>query len=63
MIYNARNQTNDATESQKEKKTCFNVHFQRSQSKIIGLNKMWSLRSLVMLTCNSRTSLLAVQYK
>ena len=28
--------------SQKENKTCFNAHFQYSQSKITGLNKMWS---------------------
>ena len=26
-------------------------------------NKMWSLKSLVMLKCESRTSLYAVQYK
>ena len=26
-------------------------------------NKMWSLKSLVMLKCESRTSLHAVQYK
>ena len=32
MIYNARNRSDDATESQK-KKTCFNAHFQCSQSK------------------------------
>ena len=34
MIYNIRNRRNDATESQKEKKTCFNAYFQYSQSKI-----------------------------
>ena len=33
----------DTTESQK--KTCFNAHFQYSQSKITGLNKMWTLIS------------------
>ena len=32
-----------------------------SQSKITGLNKMWSLKSLAMLKCESRTSLYAVQ--
>ena len=63
MIYNTRNRSNDTTESQKEKKTCFNAHFQYSQSKITGLNKMWSLKSLAMLKCESRTSLHAVQYK
>ena len=26
MIYNTKNWNNDATESQREKKTCFNVH-------------------------------------
>ena len=26
MIYNPKNQDNDTTESQKEKKTCFNAH-------------------------------------
>ena len=63
MIYNTRNRSNDTTESQKEKKTCFNAHFQYSQSKITGLNKMWSLKSLAMLECESRTGLHAVQYK
>ena len=46
MIYNTRNRRNDATESQEEKKTCFNAYLQHSQSKIGGLNKMWSLKSL-----------------
>ena len=49
MIYNTRNWSNDATESQEEKKTCYNAHFQYSQSKITGLNKMLSLKSLAML--------------
>ena len=26
MIYNTRNWSNDTTESQKEKQTCFNAH-------------------------------------
>ena len=39
MIYNTRNRSNDTTESQKEKKICFNAHFQHSQSRIAGLNK------------------------
>ena len=63
MIYNTKTRSNDTAESQKEKKTCFNAHFQYSQSKITGLNKMWSLKSLAMLKCESRTSLHAVQYK
>ena len=40
MIYHARNLSNDTTESEKGKKTCFNAYFQYSQSKIMGLNKM-----------------------
>ena len=62
MIYNTRNWSNDTAESQK-KTTCFNAHFQYSQSKIMGLNKMWSLKSLAMLKCESRTSLHVVKYK
>ena len=52
MIYNTRNRSNDATESQKEIKSCFNAHFQYSQSKITddkcvySWNKMWSLKSV-----------------
>ena len=63
MIYNTRNPSNDTIESLKEKKTFFNAHFQYNQSKITGLNKIWSLKSLAMLKCESRTSLHAVQYK
>ena len=63
MIYNTRNRSNDTAESQKEKKTCFNARFQYSQSKITGLKKMWSLKRLAMLKCESRTSLHEVQYK
>ena len=48
---------------EKRKKTCFDAHFQYSQSKITGLSKMWSLKSLVMSNCESRTSLHAVQNK
>ena len=43
MIYNVRNQSNYITESQKEKKTCFNVHFQYSQLKIMD-NKVYVLQ-------------------
>ena len=56
-IYNMRNRGNDATESHKETKTCFNARFQYSQAKIAGLNKMWSLKSLAIVKCASRTSL------
>ena len=52
-----RNQSNAPTESQKEKKTYFNAHFQYNQSKIMGLNKMWPLKSLALLKCESRASL------
>ena len=62
MIYNNRNRSNDITESQKEKRR-FDAHFQYSQSKITGLSKMWSLKGLVILKCESRTSLHAVQNK
>ena len=63
LIDNTRNQSNDTTESQKEKKPCFNAHFQNSQSTTTGLNKMWSLKRSAMLKCESRTSLHAVQCK
>ena len=33
-----------------KKKTCFSAHFQYIQSRITGLNKMWSLKSLAMLS-------------
>ena len=62
MIYNTRNRSNGKTESQEEKKNCFNAHFQNSQSKITGLNKM-SLKRFAMIKCQGRTSLHAVQYK
>ena len=47
----------------RKKRTYFNAHFQYSQPKITGLNKMWSLKSLAMLKYESRTSLPVVQYK
>ena len=62
MIYNSRNWNNDTTESQKENRR-FDAHFQYSQSKITGLSKMWSLKSLVLLKCESRINLYAVQNK
>ena len=63
MMYNTRNWCNDTTESQKEKRTCFNGYFHYSQSKITGLNRMWSLKILAMLKSESRNSPHAVQYK
>ena len=60
MIYNTRNQSNDRTGSWEEKENYFNAHFQYSQSKMTGLNKMWSLKSFAMLKCESRSSLHAV---
>ena len=63
MIYNNRNRSNDTIEIQKEKRHVFNGHFHYSQSKMTGLSKMWSLKRLIMLKCESRTSLHAVQYK
>ena len=47
MIYNTRNRSNDTTEVRK--KTCVNAYFQHSQSKITGVNEMWSLKRLAML--------------
>ena len=52
MIFNTRNRDNHATESQKEKKSCFNAHFQYIQSKttdnkgVYSWNKIGSLKSL-----------------
>ena len=37
--------------------------FQYSQSKMTGLNKMWSLKTVAILKRESRTSQHAVQYK
>ena len=39
MTYKTRNRSNDNTESQKEKETCFDAHFSSSQSKITGLRQ------------------------
>ena len=47
----------------KKKKTCFNAHFQYSQSKIMRLNKMWLLKSLAMFKSEGRTVLHVIQYK
>ena len=44
----------------KKKKTYFNAHFQYSLSKTTGLNKMWSLQSLAMLSV--RVELVYMQY-
>ena len=46
MIYDTINQCDETTESQKEKKTYFNSHFQYSQSKITGIKNKWLLKSL-----------------
>ena len=58
MICYTSNRSNDSTENQKEKKTCFTAH-----NSVYFWNKMWLLKSLAMLKCESRTSLHAVQYK
>ena len=67
IIYNTTNWSNDTTESQEKKGL-----FQRSCWRKLRIdcpmyskqtNKMWSLKSLVMLKCETRTSLYAVQYK
>ena len=53
--------TDVATESQ-NKKTCFNVDFQYCQSRITGLNRIWSLKSLTMFKCESSYVLVYMQY-
>ena len=67
IIYNTTNWSNDTTESQEKKGL-----FQRSCWRKLRIdcpmyskqtNKMWLLKSLVMLKCETRTSLYAVQYK
>ena len=69
MIYNTRNQSNDTTESQKEKEICFKAHVGGRKEKLDSsmyskqTNKMWSFKNLVMLRCESRTSLHGVKYK
>ena len=63
MVDNTINWSNNAVESQKEKNTCFNTHFQYSQSITMELNKMWSSKRLALLKFERRTSLHAVQYK
>ena len=72
MIYNSRNRSNYSTESQKEEKTCFNVrgkwnlNVQCMLTNLKGVyswNKMWPLTSLVILKCESGTTLHAAQYK
>ena len=37
MIYNTRNRSNDITESQKEKKICFNAHAGESETWLSNL--------------------------
>ena len=68
MIYNTRNLSNDTTESQKEKKDLFQCKCRRKVKLDCTVhsnqtNKMWSLKCLRILKCESRTSLHAVQYK
>ena len=62
MIYNTRNQSNDTTESQKRKKLVIML-ICSSQSKMSGLNKMWSLKRLAMLKYECRTSQHAIKFK
>ena len=67
MISNTRNRSNYTTESQKEKKTCFNAlagvkwnlnvqYVQTNLKDVYYWNKMWSLKSLV------RVELVYMQY-
>ena len=74
MIYNTRNRSNYSTESQKKAPDLILMQ-EESEARMSNLwkqiwlkgiyswNKIWSLKSLVMLKCESRTSLYAIQYK
>ena len=64
MVYSTRNRSNDTTEIRKKKMLVFSTVSQKSRiTKVYSWNKLWSLISLAMLKCESRTSLHAVQYK
>ena len=58
-IYKTRSRINDSKESQNKKETCFNAHFQYSQSHITELNKTWSLKSLCW---SASVELVSIQY-
>ena len=49
--------------ARKEEKTCFNVLFQISQSKITGPNNIWSLKSLALLKFDSRTTIMVIIFQ
>ena len=49
MIHNSRNRSNDTTESQKEIKTCFNAHFQKSVKNHI--TKITYASKFVLMSC------------
>ena len=61
------NRSNDTTESSKEENACFNARTGGEWNltvQCIGSKQiMCSLKSLVMLKCETRTCLYAVQYK
>ena len=59
MIYNTKNRNNDTT----ERLDCPVYSKHTNLKDAHSWNKVWSLKSLVMLKCESRTSLHAVQYK
>ena len=52
MIYNTRNRSDDATESQKKRPVLMLI-FSAVSQKITGLNRMWSLKSLAVIKCES----------
>ena len=58
MIFDTRNRKNDTTERQKKRPVLMLI-----LKGVYSWNNMWSLKSLAMLKCESRTSLNAVQYK
>ena len=49
MIHNSRNRSNDTTESQKEIKTCFNAHFQKSVKNHI--TKITYASKFILMSC------------
>ena len=59
MIYNIRHWSNDTTENQKEKRPVLILILKA----LYSWKKMWSLKILAMLKCESRTSLHVVQCK
>ena len=66
MIYNSRNRSNHTTESQKEKITVLMPCRRKVKLECPmyskQINKMWSLKGLVMLKCKRRVELVYLQH-